>query len=236
MSLKNDLAELYQLQLKETNLARTRAELAGLNDGARVARRAHVARTTAEQAAQALREAEGQLKDRELALEGTETDRAAKVTRAFGGTVTDNKELAMLGRKLEELDRRKAKLEEEILVLYDGVDQLRQEEAAARQQASELAQRARRQRAEYQTRSQELQAAVEQLATEREALAAAIPASLLAQYEKQRDKNQGVGVAVITGGTCGFCRTRTPNELVVLARNGIQLVRCESCSSILVIE
>ncbi|NLO74860.1 MAG: hypothetical protein GX100_12225 [candidate division WS1 bacterium] len=234
MPLKDDLAQLYQLQQLDSALARVQTELAGLDDGRPAARRAHAAKAAAEQATQALREAEALLKDRELALAGTETERQSKADRAFSGTVTDSKELAALERKLEELDRHRGVLEEEILQLYERVDQLREADSAAQQQASKLAQRARQARAQYQTRSAELQAELQKLTPQREALAAQIPAPLLSQYDQLRARNQGVAVAAVVDGACEFCRTMTPNELATLARHGTQLVRCESCACILV--
>ena len=234
MALKEDLAQLYQLQIADSALSHAQAELAGLDEGKHASHRAHVARDAAEQALQDLHAAAGQLKDRELALEGTETERRTKAAKAFGGTITDGKELGALERKLGELDRRKGKLEEEVLALYESVDALRAAEAEARAQAADLTRRAKRLRAEFQTRSAELTAQVAALTATRAELAAPIPAGLLAQYEKLRANNQGVAVAAISGGACGFCRSRTPNELITLVKHGTQMVRCESCTCILV--
>jgi predicted nucleic acid-binding Zn-ribbon protein len=234
MALKDDLARLYQLQLVDSSLARVEAELAGLDDGSRAARRAHAAQAATEEAVRQLREAEAHLKDRELALASAEAERQAKSQRAFGGTVTDGKELTALERKLEELDRRKGTLEEEVLGLYEAADQLRQAETEARKHAHELVQRAKQLRAEYQTRHQELEAEQAKFAAQRAELAAPLPAPLLEQYDRLRANNQGVGIAAIVSGACDFCHTRTPNEALALARHGTQLVRCESCAAILV--
>jgi hypothetical protein len=234
MPLKDDLAGLYRLQQADSALARVEAELAGLDDGRRAAHRAHAAQAAAEAAAVALREGEGHLKDRELALESTEADRKSRSQKAFGGTVTDGRELSALERKIEELDRRKGTLEEEILGLYEIADALRQAEAEARQHAAELVARAKRVRAEYQTRHAELVAEQAKLSASRAELAAPIPEALLAQYDRLRAKNQGVGIAAIVSGACGCCHTQTPGEALALAKHGMHLVRCESCSAILV--
>ena len=236
MALKEDLAQLYQLQIADTNLAHAQAELTGLDDGGRAARRAHQARDAAEQALTGLHAAEGQLKDRELALEGTETERKTKSAKAFGGTVTDGKELSALERKIEELSRRKGKLEEEVLALYEQVDALRTAEAEARELATDLTQKAKKIRAEYQTRSAALTAQVAELTAQRAETAAPVPAGLRGQYDKLRAANQGVAVAAISGSTCGYCHSRTPNEQITLAKHGTQMVRCESCTCILVAE
>jgi len=236
MALKEDLALLYRLQQADSSLARAQQELEHLDDGSRAARRAHAAQAAAEEAARQAREGEGHLKDRELALEGTETERKSKAQRSFGGTVTDSRELAALERKIAELDRRKGALEEEILGLYERVEELRRAEAEARQAAHERVQQAKRLRAEFKERQQALEQEIPGLTAARAELAAQVPAPLLAQYDRLRRRNQGVGAAAIANGCCSFCGTRLPNELVTLARSGAHVARCESCGSILVIE
>jgi uncharacterized protein len=236
MALKEDLALLYRLQQADSNLARAQQELGHLDDGSRAARRAHAAQAAAEAAARLAREGEGRLKDRELALEGTETERKNKAQRSMSGSVTDSKELAALERKIAELDRRKGVLEEEVLGLYESVEALRAAETEAKRVAHERVLQAKRLRAEFQERQQALEQEVPGLTATRAELAAQIPAPLLAQYDKLRQKNQGVGVAAIANGSCTFCGTRLPNELVTMARSAAHLTRCESCGSILILE
>jgi predicted nucleic acid-binding Zn-ribbon protein len=235
MALKEDLALLYELQHADTSLDRLAQELATLDDGSRAARRAQEAAATLQTAADQLRHTEGELKDRELALESTEAERKQKWQRAYGGTVSDAKELSALERKIEELDRRKGKLEEDILALYDTVERLRAEHAAAAQRAEEGAHRAKRARSHFLHRTKEIHEEQAALTAGRPELVARLPEPLYQQYEKSRASQEGVAVAGLVAGACECCHTRTPNEYLTDLRRGLRMIHCESCGRILVL-
>ena len=235
MALKEDLALLYELQRTDSSLARLEQELATLEDGSRAARRAEQYLAASAAARETLHQSEGQLKDRELALETTEAERKQKWQRAYGGTVGDSKELSALERKIEELDRRKGKLEEEILALYDTVETARTEATEGEQKATEGAARAKRARAHFVRRTKEIHEEQAALTKRRAELAEQVPAPLYAQYEKARPAQEGVAVAAIVEGSCEFCRTRTPNEYMADLRRGLRMMHCESCGRILVL-
>ncbi len=235
MALKEDLALLYELQRVDTQLVRLAQELATLDDGTRAARRADQYAAAAQAAAAQLKQVEGEVKDRELALESTEAERKQKWQRAYGGTVSDTKELSALERKVEELDRRKGKLEEEILALYDTVESLRTGSAEAEQRVQEGARRAKRARAHFLHRTKEIHEEQGALTGRRGELAEEVPAALYKEYEQRRATQEGVAVAALVDGVCEFCHTRTPNEYVVALRRGLRIMHCESCGRILVL-
>jgi predicted nucleic acid-binding Zn-ribbon protein len=233
MPLKEDLALLYELQRIDSQLERLEKELTTLDDGARAARRAQEHEAALQTASEQLRQAEGGLKDRELALESAEAERKQKWQRAYGGTVGDIKELSALERKIEELDRRKGRLEEEILALYDTVERLRAERNQAEQRATEGAARAKRARAHFVHRTKEIHQEQAALTQRRGELAARAPAALYQQYEKMRAAQEGVAIAGVVEGACEFCRTRVPSEYEAELRRGLRIIHCESCGRIL---
>ncbi len=233
MALKEDVALLYELQRADTQLLRLEQELGSLDDGTRAARRAQEQAAALAEIGEQLRKLETDLKDRELALESTEAERKQKWQRAYGGTVSDTKELSALERKIEELDRRKGRLEEEILALYETVERLRAERDQAEQRATEAAARAKRARAHFVHRTKEIHQEQATLTARRAELAGQAPAALYQEYEKRRATQEGVAVAGVVGGTCEFCRTRVPSEYEAVIRRGQRLVHCESCSRIL---
>lgn len=236
MALKEDLVHLYQLQRTDSHLDRLAEELSTLDDGARAVRRAQEAAAAAQAAATSLKEAEGQLKDHELSLESAEAERQQKWQRAYGGTVSDAKELSALERKIEELDRRKGKLEEEILALYESVESLRTQAREAEQRAAETALRAKRVRAHFVRRTKEIGEEQAALRAQREAQLQELPEALYRQYEQRRATQEGVAVAAVVGGNCEFCHTRTPAECVAELRRGLRIIHCESCGRILALD
>lgn len=235
MALKEDLDRLYQLQTCDSEAARAAAELAALDNGSHAAEQAGQAQQAFEEAAQCLQATEGSLTDKELELEGTEGEQEKKWQRAYGGTVSDPKELSALERKIQELDRRKNALEEEILGRYDEIEQLRAQRDQAEEAAQEAASRAKRLRLQYQDRTRQLQQAIEKLRQQRQELAPHLPDLLYEQYEKLRQHNNGVAVAALEKGACGFCHTKAPSEYMHELRHPLRLVRCESCGRILVL-
>ena len=72
-------------------------------------------------------------------------------------------------------------------------------------------------------------------ATQRAADAADIPADLLAQYERIRNRNNGVGIARLEHGTCMSCRLKLSamemDRIKSLGANDVAL--CEECGAIL---
>ncbi len=64
----------------------------------------------------------------------------------------------------------------------------------------------------------------------------AVPADLLALYDKLRAAKGGVGAAALRARQCGGCRLTIDNaELAVIrAKPDDEVVRCEECQRILV--
>jgi uncharacterized protein len=234
MGLKEDLEVLYQLQLAESAQARAAQELAMLDDGRRAAHRAHQAKDAWEASVKAAEEGEGHLKDRELALGSTEAERADKWKKAYGGTISDPKELGALERKIAELDRHKGALESEILGLYEQVEARRQERDAAEVKARQAAVKAKQVRAQFKQRTEELQAEQASRSARIPALREQLPPALLQQYEQMKQRNQGVAVAPLTRGNCGYCSTRVAGNFAHQVQHAMALVRCDSCGCILV--
>jgi predicted nucleic acid-binding Zn-ribbon protein len=68
----------------------------------------------------------------------------------------------------------------------------------------------------------------------REAVAGAIDANLLRQYEQVRKARRGVGlVEVVDSQRCGGCNVRLPIHVVQKAKKGGDVTRCPSCGRIL---
>ena len=236
MAFKDDQQALYQLQKLDLETARLAQELAGLDTGGKAAARVKHLRQAAEQAAVALHQAEGELKDRELALESTEIERKAKWGRAYGGAVSDSKELTALERKIEELDRRRSQLEEENLACYDRVAELRRHAAATQAAAQAGVRRAKQMRAQYLQRTESLQQRQQEVAAQREARVLTLSADLYRQYEQQRSDHAGVAIAAVAGGSCSNCHMRIPSIYVQQLRKPTRMLACEGCGCWLVIE
>ena len=155
--------------------------------------------------------------------------------RLDGGQVSAARELENLQSEVQSLLRRQSDLEEIVLDAMerretaDGRrDALTAEQAALTEQAAELT--ARRDAALDEISEQAAKAEAR-----RAAVAADVPADVLALYDKLRAQ-QGVGAAMLRRGRCEGCHltlhTVDLNQLRAAAPD--EVVRCEECRRILV--
>lgn len=156
--------------------------------------------------------------------------------RLDSGAVTNPRDLESLQSEIASLAKRQGDLEDIVLEVME-----RQE--AARERASELAERVESVEAKTQDavarRDQALEAIDGEAATvrkERGVVAGSVPDDLLKLYEKIREQQGGVGAARLFQRRCEGCRL----ELNITELNEVReaasdtVVRCENCRRILV--
>jgi predicted nucleic acid-binding Zn-ribbon protein len=152
------------------------------------------------------------------------------------GSVGDPKQLQSIQAELQSLARRQGDLEDVELEIMERVEGARAAVVVFTGQRDELA----AEREEIAAGVREQRAAIEverQAATEaRSALAANVPADLLALYDKIRAEHGGVGAAPLHRGTCQGCRMQLPPTEIEALRAAAPdaVVRCEDCRRILV--
>ncbi len=189
------------------------------------AREAHAARSAA------LAEAERA----QRGLEWEVADRTARIKtldeRLYSGTIRNPKELTGLQTEIEHLRQSLAEVEEQALIAIDAAE-------AARQAADDTESSLQRETVAWEEdqalQRRTLDEARRLVAAERarrEAVAAQIPAPLLARYEDLRKQKQGIGIVAVDRGTCTGCRTSLPTATTQAARTG-NIVTCSSCGRI----
>ncbi len=156
--------------------------------------------------------------------------------RLDSGAVTSPKDLENLQHEIASLARRQANLEDIVLEIMERRE-------AAQERVAELGERVdalRAKAAEAETRRDDALREIDdesmRIAREREAVAAAVPADLMALYDKLRAQFGGVGAAKLYQKRCEGCRL----ELNITELNEVRaapadtIVRCENCRRILV--
>lgn len=157
-------------------------------------------------------------------------------TRLYSGEVGVIRELQALQADIESLRRRRATLEDEFLVAMGEREPIDEQVRALEAERNRLDAEGSQLRAAI----AEAQATIEdELAVETDAraeAAAAIPADLMALYERIRAAEDGIGAAALVNGRCGGCHLALPaTELDRMKREPPDaLVRCEQCGRILV--
>ena len=146
-----------------------------------------------------------------------------------------SRELEGLQHEIATLARRQSNLEDDLL------DVMERRETAESSLADLTAQQAvlDKERGELElardTAFVEIEAAVKDRHSARDALAATLPADLLALYEKAR-AHGGVGAAMLRARRCEGCHIELPGTELAAVRSAASdaIVRCENCGCILV--
>lgn len=178
-----------------------------------------------------LEEAKQELRGKERALADGE-DKLKQIHVKLNA-VKSNKEYEAALKEIEDQKAVNGRAEEQILLLYDKVEEAGQAKKKLEEKWDALA-------AEFDRRGQELSAKAEAAETElaglrkqRDELAAGIAPADLAHYDKVRNKS-GRAVARAEGEICRGCHCRIPAQLYNEVLKGEQLIPCNNCSRILV--
>lgn len=151
------------------------------------------------------------------------------------GTVSNARELGNIQAELDSLKRRKAHSEDQELEIMEQLEEVEGRfnevdaslKAADEQVAASTAAR--------DTATKDIDEELQQLRTEREALAPTIAAELVELYEDVRTKKGGVAVGALEQGICKACGLPlSPSEKNRLKSSASVVERCENCSRILV--
>ncbi|MDY0815016.1 zinc ribbon domain-containing protein [Kitasatospora purpeofusca] len=156
--------------------------------------------------------------------------------RLDSGAITSPRDLENLQHEIGSLAKRQGDLEDVVLEIMERLEsaQTRVTELTARLEHSTvvLTEAEGRRDAAYAA----IDAEVEKVGREREAVAAVVPADLMKVYTKLRETQGGVGAARLFQRRCEGCRTEfSITELnSIKAEPADKVVRCENCSRILV--
>jgi len=169
-------------------------------------------------------------------LAATEARIAEVDKRLYGGTVSASRDLQAMSAEVDSLKRRRSLLEDDVLAAMDAVEPLQRERDELERRRAELDARAGSLRAAI----AEAEVAIEaELAAERDhraAVAAPLPAELVATYERLRSRLAGVGAARLEHGTCTGCHLSLPSGELERIRHEPPdaVVLCDQCGRILV--
>lgn len=152
------------------------------------------------------------------------------------GSVGDPKQLQNLQKEIESLARRQSDLEDVELEIMERVEGATAAVAVLAEKRDALAEDEAAMAARVARIMGEIDSERAQVEAERSALAAGVPADLLALYEKVRGDHNGLGAARIHRGRCEGCRLELPPTDIeaIRAAAADEVLRCEECRRILV--
>ncbi|MDZ5622500.1 zinc ribbon domain-containing protein [Nocardioides bizhenqiangii] len=152
------------------------------------------------------------------------------------GLIGNPKDLERMQHELTSLERRIATLEDEELEVMEDLEAAQTELTAMRNDLAETEERLAKVTEARDRRYAEIDAELARIAGEREPVVAAVPADLLALYDRLRTSKGGVGVAELRARQCGGCMLSLDNADLADIRSKAddEVIRCEQCQRILV--
>ncbi len=229
-----DFARLYELQMVDRAIAQRRKVIEEIDDGSAAAAQLAADEEKLEELEEQLRQKESRMRKLELDLEGVEAEKQEKTDRAYGGTVSDPKELSALEKKIAELERNIHRHEDMMLELLEEIEELEAQVMAQRQKVEGLRAKHEKIVKNFEETTVQANEEIEEFEKRREELVEALPAQLLSPYESLRPREDGVAVSVLRNGTCAECNVAVPRTRWPMVERGTSIVKCENCRRILV--
>jgi uncharacterized protein len=177
-----------------------------------------------------------QLDKAEADIEQVRTRKARDEERLGSGAITQPKQLEELQHEVATLTKRQSDLEDAELEVMERMEEA---QAALTMLVTSRTTHEEERGALVDTREEsfrDIDIDAEKTAKERTALAAELPADLLALYEKIRASHGGIGAGAIERGRCGGCHVDLMNNEKADYRAAAddEVLRHESCSRIVV--
>jgi len=172
-------------------------------------------------------------RDLELEIQGLSGKISRSEQRLYSGEVKNPKELADLQAEVAALQRRRQKLENDLLEMM--IEQ--EKEEAARTQAQkhldEIQTHWSAQQADLMAEQEILQGTLAEIEQARTELLPSIEAGDLAVYQALRRRKRGLAVVQVHDDTCGGCGIAISPSLKWQLRHG-KLAYCDNCERIIV--
>jgi predicted nucleic acid-binding Zn-ribbon protein len=231
-------AALLDIQELDTATDRLATRMRALEAGADVA----AARAEADEAERALGELRLKLDELgrdqlrfEHEIDSISQKAAAEERRMYDGSVANARELDSIRHEVENLTRRRADREDELLALMEMREGLDAEERAAVERLGALRARTDEIEGAVADEVQRVTSEMKERGEARGALAASVDPELLELYEELRPQKKGIAAVALVDGVCQGCHEQLSSVYLDRLKRSEGPKRCEHCRRILVI-
>jgi uncharacterized protein len=160
---------------------------------------------------------------------------AAEERRLYDGSIANTRELESLQREIENLKRRRADREDELLGMMEEREVLEGNAAAARAESDRLRARVDEISASSDLELEQIGTELETMVARREVLTRGIDPELLELYDDLRGQKKGVGVAELVEGVCQGCHEKLSAMEMDRIKHADGVRRCEHCRRIVIL-
>lgn len=187
-----------------------------------------------EETAAKVMEQEKALKRQDLDLQKIAAEAKSLSQKLYGGTVSSNRELEQMEKKLGMLEREKELLENRIIGQLEEVETLEEEREIQKKTLDEVARALEEKKKILDGRIKVLEEQVYELQARRRELIEKISPGYLEKYNVFSLKHRGRGMARVENDICGGCSVFIPSAHRGLLYNPNSMVYCENCGRLLV--
>lgn len=170
-------------------------------------------------------------KEREVELQTREANMKKLQGQLF--QVKTNKEYTTMQREIDSIKADNSLLEEDILKLFDAIEQASKERQAQQRALADEQERLKAERANVERELSAINDQLAQLERSRQTIVPNLPPHTLAAYERVLDLREGLALVPLMGNSCGGCHRRLPPQVVNEVLLKAKLVTCETCNRIL---
>jgi predicted nucleic acid-binding Zn-ribbon protein len=229
----SQVQRLYQLQSLDSELDKTKQQLAEIAAKLGESQALKEAKEAVEKTGQSLRKAQAKMQDLELEVKSLAEKITLQEKMLYGGKKLSPKEAANLQDEIASLKRWHGKREELLLEAMVETEEAEERFSQAQAELSRVqAAWAADQKDLTQTQSA-LQAKAAELRERRTFIVDGIEADDLNEYEELRPMKAGVAVAAVKNGVCQGCGMAASSNKVQQARSGVELIYCGGCGRIM---
>jgi len=152
--------------------------------------------------------------------------------------IRNERELLAMRREIEVMKEANGKLEDDVLMLLEQIEQEKTRLSQTHAQIQTLKVTLDQETAQVETRIATLEEEIRRIRSEREKIARQVDADLCARYERIFAKRGGLAVVEIRAGTCQGCHMHIPPHMSNQIRSNIQqntgvIFHCPHCGRIL---
>jgi predicted nucleic acid-binding Zn-ribbon protein len=231
--MHKDMNALRELQQIDSAIAELEADLAALDDGSELRAKLAEAEEELSRRQGARDDQYGTQQKKEADLEKADGKLKQLMDKAYGGVVSNPKELETLEQEIAAVTRMKDRLENELLELFDVVDEQVQASRTQEELAADLRSQLDETVGTYESERARLTEQIASLRGERAGIEGTIEPASLRKYEHIRERCANLAVVAIEDGMCSGCRVGLPVVRIRRVLEGSELEQCENCFRLL---
>jgi predicted nucleic acid-binding Zn-ribbon protein len=229
----SQVRQLYNLQQIDTEIRQKKQRLGEVIQLQRETEELLAARQRAQLAGEELQTWQTRQKELDLELGSLTSEARRTDQRLYSGNVKNPKELEDLQNKVQELGRRRAALEDEILEAMIMIEEGQEEKDSADQSLADVQTAWKKSQESLQQEQNKLALRLHELMAARQKKIVLIEKPLLVQYEQLRShKGDGVAVAGLVDNRCAGCHLTVSAVKVTRVERG-EIVTCGGCGRML---